>query len=232
MGVQRIVVALGVLCAVVLAMMPTASAQGSVWSNVESPPSGSGPLLVLLTGADGAPNHLGEAKAFAAEGWVVVVVEGNRLESAAPGSVSAAIKDALARPDVRSAKASLVGYSIGGWQVIAYGNRLPHLVSAAVAYYPSTWRVGDPRTFWSSEATVPTLVLAGVRDTYMNCCTIDRARVLAAAAVESKLPVELVEIAEADHGFVLPAYPVYRPEDAAEARRRAVAHLRRAIVPK
>jgi len=126
---------------------------------------------------------------------------------------------------------TLVGYSLGGWIVLAHGNRMPDLVAAAVAYYPSTMRAGEPKAFLADPpATVPTLMLAGVKDTYMGCCTIERARALAAAAA---LPgvgasLRLVEYPEADHGFVLPAYPqVYRPDDAADALRQALEHLRR-----
>ena len=43
------------------------------------------------------------------------------------------------------------------------------------------------------------------------------------------LHISLVEYPQADHGFVLPAYPpVYRPVDEADAFARAVGHLRTA----
>jgi len=199
---------------------------------VEPPPGGSGPLLVLLTGVDGVPNHRGQAQAFAREGWLVHVVDSNRLmpDGTAAG-LRAFLQRSLALPEVRSKRAALVGYSLGGWIVLAHGNRMPDLVAAAVAYYPSTMRAGEPRAFLANPpATVPTLMLAGVKDTYMGCCTIERARALAAAAA---LPgvgasLRLVEYPEADHGFVLPAYPqVYRPDDAADALRQSLDHLRR-----
>ena len=131
-------------------------------------------------------------------------------------------------PDKRPA---LVGYSLGGWIVLAYGSRMPEFVTSAVAYYPSTYRIGgDIKSFVTSPTlSVPTLMLAGGKDTYMNCCTIERAKALAqtASLPDVRASLQLVEYQEANHGFVLPAYPqVYRPEDEKDAFRRAVAHLR------
>lgn len=206
-------------------------------ASVEAPPDGSGPVLVLLTGVDGAPNHRGQAQAFARAGWLVHVVDSNTLMG---GDTAASLRGLLQRSLAQSPqqspqqppRAALVGYSLGGWIVLAFGNRMPDLVSAAVAYYPSTTRAGDPEAFLSRPPVgVPTLMLAGVKDTYMNCCTIERARAIAAAAALPGVgaPISLVEYPQADHGFVLPAYPpVYRPVDEADAFARAVGHLRTA----
>lgn len=203
---------------------------------VEPPPGGNGPLLVLLTGVDGVdgvPNHRGQAQAFARVGWLVHVVDGNRPM---PDGTATALREVLQRslslPELRSKRAALVGCSLGGWIVMAHGNRMPDLVAAAVACYPSTTRAGEPTAFLADPpATVPTLMLAGVKDTYTGCCPIERARALAAAAAlpAVRAPLRLVEYAEADHGFVLPAYPqAYRPDDAADALRQALEHPRRA----
>ena len=210
---------------------------------VEAPAGGSGPLLVLLSGADGAPNHRLQAQAFAREGWLVYVVDSNGLVAGAPeeglrGLLQRSLASASASSSSPAAgtRAALVGYSLGGWLVLAYGNRMPDLVSAAVAYYPSTFRAGEAKAFLAKPpVAVPTLVLAGVKDSYMNCCTIERARALAAAAAlpDVRAPLVLVEYPEADHGFVMQAYPpVYRPADDADALRRSVQHLRSAATPK
>lgn len=208
-----------------------AVAQATDPAHVELPPSGSGPLLVLFAGADGPLTHLEQAKAFGREGWVVLVFDSNSLHSAPPARIRELLQRSIARPEVRSPKASLVGYSLGGWIVLAAGNRVPDLVSGAVAYYPSTSLIDDPKAFLAHPFVgVPTLVLAGVLDTYMNCCTIERARALAAAAAlpDVRAPIRLVEYPQADHGFVLPAYrQVYRPDDDADAMRRANEHLRK-----
>ena len=199
-------------------------------AHVELPEGGSGSLLVLLTGIDGAPNHLALARDFARLGWVVHVIDSNRLSADPAARLDALLERSLAQPQVRSAKAALVGYSLGGWLVIAYGNRMPARVAATVAVYPSTSRVGEPQAFLASPpVAVPTLLLAGAKDDFMNCCVIERARALAAAAASPavRAPVTLVEYPQADHGFVLPAYPqVHRPQDAADALRRADLHLR------
>jgi len=200
-------------------------------ARIELPAAGSGPLLVLFTGADGVYSHLDQAKAFGREGWIVAVVDGSEALIDPASEVRTLVQRALARPEARSRKAAVVGYSRGGWLVLAYANRMPDLVAAAVAFYPSTSAIFDPKAFLASPVVgAPTLVLAGARDTYMDCCLIGRARALAAAAAlpESRAPLELVEYADADHGFMLPAYPpVYRPTDAADAFRRANEHLRK-----
>lgn len=210
-----------------VALSPATAQDSAEPDHVELPPAGSGPLLLLLTGVDGVANHLGQAQAFGREGWVVHVVNSNRLMSDPEAGIRGIVKQSLAQPQVRSRKAAFVGYSLGGWLVIAHANRMPDIASAAVAYYPSTFRAGEPVAFLKSPVVaVPTLMLAGVRDTYMNCCVIERARAMTAAAAELGAPWQLVEYPQADHGFVLPAYPqVYRPQDAADALRRAHAHL-------
>jgi dienelactone hydrolase len=201
--------------------------------HVELPASGTGPLLILLTGMDGAATHLQQAKAFCREGWVVLVFDSSRINAEPARQIRELLRQSLARPEVRSAKASLVGYSAGGWLVLSAGNRMPDLVSAAVAYYPSTSLIRDPKTFLMNPVVgVPTLMLAGVRDTFMDCCLIERARALATAATlpEVRAPLQLVEFPLADHGFVLPAYSqVYRPDDEADAFRRAKEHLRKFV---
>ncbi len=211
-----------------------AEAQSTDPAHVELPASGAGPLLVMLAGADGPRTHLEQARAFGRLGWVVLVFDSNALRADAATRIRELLKRSLERAEVRSSKASLVGYSLGGWHVLSAGSRMPDLVSGAVAYYPSTSLIDDPKAFLAKQPVVgvPTLVLAGVLDTYMSCCTIDRARALAAAAAlpDVRAPIQLVEYPLADHGFVMRAYPqVYRPDDDADAMRRADEHLRRFV---
>jgi dienelactone hydrolase len=96
-------------------------------------------------------------------------------------------------------------------------------VYAAVAYYPATDRIADEDI---ASIRVPTLVLAGVRDSF-SCCTLRRARALLSVARESAAtpPLERVEYADAEHAFNHGR--ALRPDDAADAMRRTLAHLRR-----
>ena len=64
----------------------------------------------------------------------------------------------------------------------------------------------------------PVLVLAGERDTYNNCCLIERMRVIETAARENALPFGLVG-PQAGHGFNLSGGS-YRGDVAADAWRR------------
>lgn len=224
---------LAVLGGLVLAVASSAEPSLPDVAEVVKPPSGSGPILVLLTGADGAFNHRHQAQAYAGEGWLVQVVDSNRLMGADPAQkLRQLLTSTAASPEAVGRRSVLVGYSLGGWIVLAYGSRMPDLVASAVVYYPSTFRMGDAKAFLANPPlSVPTIMFAGVKDTYMNCCTIERARALAEAAAlpDVRASLRVVEYPEADHGFVLPAYPpVYRPADERDAFLRAVAHLRAA----
>ena len=57
---------------------------------------------------------------------------------------------------------------------------MPDNIFAVVTYYPSTDFISNLGDF-ASKVKVPTLIFAGVLDTYKDCCVIGRARKLAAA---------------------------------------------------
>jgi dienelactone hydrolase len=104
---------------------------------------------------------------------------------------------------------------------------MPELVSAVVVYYPATQHITNPDNF-VSKIKVPTLMFAGGRDTYKNCCLIEMARKLADAAKKSegKVMLEVFEYPNAEHGFTVKSSKAWSPTDAADAFRRTLSHLR------
>jgi dienelactone hydrolase len=72
---------------------------------------------------------------------------------------------------------------------------------------------------------------AAVHDAEKNCCMIDMARKLAAAAKAGGEPLELTEYPNANHGFNLRAVANYREQDAADAFARTLAHLKKYLAP-
>jgi dienelactone hydrolase len=96
-------------------------------------------------------------------------------------------------------------------------------VSAVVNYYPDTKSITNPGAF-VSKMNVPTLIFAGVLDTYKDCCVIERARNLGAAAEAQagggQVILRVVEYPNAGHGFCIKNSKAWRDNDAADAFRR------------
>ena len=80
---------------------------------------------------------------------------------------------------------------------------------------------------------VPVLMLAAQRDRYMECCVVETAQAMEAAAKQNGKKFELVVYPEANHGFNLQTgakgepMGAYRPDDASDAWRRTVEMLKR-----
>jgi carboxymethylenebutenolidase len=97
--------------------------------------------------------------------------------------------------------------------------------SRAASFYgmgrvPEMWQSptqGDPVAALSAAGACPTLEIAGTVDPWLP---VDDLAALEGAGVE------VVRYEGADHGFVHdPSRPAHRPDDAADAWRRVIAHL-------
>ena len=76
---------------------------------------------------------------------------------------------------------------------------------------------------------VPTLMFAGVLDTYKDCCVIERARKLAESAGKEggrRVVLTVVEYPDAGHGFAIKDPKTWRSNDAADAFRRTLDYLK------
>ena len=194
------------------------------------PPNGKGRVVVVVSGQSGPGSYRDVTKDLSERGYYAVLVDGNDFWKKGVDGMArlkGVITSAQQSPHALPGKAAVVGFSLGGASSLAYATRLPELVSAVVVYYPATYYITDASDF-VSKIKVPTLIFAGVRDTYKNCCVIETARKLADAAKvnESKVPLEVVEYPDAGHGFSIKFGKEWRADDAADAFRRTLDHLR------
>jgi dienelactone hydrolase len=207
------------------------------------PPKGKGRVVVVVSGHSGPDNYAYVAKDLAEQGYYAVLVDGNDFaiksgrfatrggRTGVQGGGGEALKGVIIRSLQSSralpGKVAIVGFSMGGGVSLTYATQMPELVSAVVVYYPVTSDISNPDNL-VSKITVPTLMFAGGRDTYMNCCRIETARKLAEAAKKSegKVMLEVFEYPDAMHGFSIKSSKAWSPTDMADAFRRTLSHLR------
>ncbi len=234
-----------VIAIILFVFLGRAYAEASLPSQQEyKPPNGKGRVVVVVSGQTGPGNYAYVAEDFAEQGYYVVLVDGNDFWiSGGRGAIrggrgamkiddgEALLKGVITRsqqsPHALPGKVAVVGFSLGGASTLTYATRMPELVSAVVVYYPRTSDITNPDNF-VSKIKVPTLMFAGGRDTYMNCCRIETARKLADAAKkgEGKGMLEVFEYPDAQHGFTIKSSKAWSPTDAADAFRRTLSHLR------
>jgi dienelactone hydrolase len=192
------------------------------------PPSGQGPIVILLSGASGPDNYRSYAAEVARLGYYAVLLDGNdfhpKYGKSAANDLRRVIERAQSSAKALPGKAAVIGFSRGGGGALTYAARMPDLVSAVVTYYPSTREVSDMRGF-TAQFQVPILILAGEKDTYRNCCLIESMRAMEAAAKGGGTPFELVVYPKAHHGFNLGTSHNYRAGDAADAWQRTTRML-------
>ena len=194
------------------------------------PTMGKGRVVVVVSGQTGPDNYAYVAKDFAEQGYYAVLVDGNDFWIKGGGG-EALLKGVITRsqqsPHALPGKVAVVGFSRGGASALTYATGMPELVSAVVVYYPGTQHITNPDNF-VSKIKVPTLMFAGGRDTYKNCCLIETARKLASAAKTSggKVMLEVVEYPDAHHGWTIRSSTSYREDYTADGFRRTLDHLR------
>jgi pimeloyl-ACP methyl ester carboxylesterase len=222
----RVIVIMLVLC------MSRAYGQSDLPKQKEyEPPNGKGRVVIVLSGQSGPASYIPFAKELAKQGYYTALFDGNDFWLKGGGG-EALLKGVIARaqqsPHALPGKVGVIGFSLGGGATLAYATRDPELVSAVVTMYPLTNWIKDPDAF-VSRVKVPTILLAAARDTYKNCCLIEMARKLSTAAAKTPggpATLEVIEYPDADHGFNLRDNKAWRSNDAADALRRALSHLR------
>src|SRR5262249_46856796 len=138
-----------------------------------SPKSGSGRVVVLVSGQTGMAAYAPAAQQIADAGFDVVLVDGNDFwikdTRGAWNLLKEVMTQAQAGPHALPGKVGVVGYSLGGASALTYAARMPDLVATVVVGYPLTAFIKDPVDF-VSKIKVPVQMLAGTADTYRDCC--------------------------------------------------------------
>lgn len=162
------------------------------------PPQGKGRVVVVMSGHSGPGHYQTVAGLVAQLGYDVVLFDANSIAGNVPNGLRTAIGQALQSPHALPGKVGLIGFSQGGGQVLHYGSQMPDLAAVVAAWYPETRFLRDAAGFVAG-VQVPVLVFAGEADTYHGCCTIDRARALAAAGGKH---IEVATYPGVEHDFV------------------------------
>lgn len=148
-----------------------------------------------------------------------------RLAAAGSLEDERVLGDAIAAADATGgARVGLIGFCIGGMYALkaAGTGRFDRVASFyGMVRVPDMWRSatqGEPLDALASPRRCPTLAIVGTADPWVPA---DDVEALEAAGVE------VVRYEGAEHGFVHdPDRPAHRPDDAADAWRRVIAHLR------
>jgi len=220
-----------VLAILLFAVLSRAYAEDALPSQREfEPQSGKGRVVLVISGQTGPENYAYYAQDLAEKGYYAVLVDGNNLWIKGGGG-EALLKGIIARaqqsPHAMPGKAAVIGFSLGGASSLTYAARMPELVSAVVVSYPDTQYITNAENF-VSKIKVPTLVFAGGRDTYKDCCLIETARKLANAAkmLGNKPMLEVIEYPNAEHGWTIRSIKTYRGDITAEGLQRTLEFLR------
>ena len=222
----------------------SASAAGGVSTEASSegpaqtayaPPDKPGPVIIVISGQSGPNSYQSYAAELAKLGYYSVLLTGKDIlnpELTGEANLKKAIDRAQRSPHAVPGKTAVIGFSLGGGGALYNATPLSDLVSVVVAYYPYTKTWTNKMGWFAKRFQVPVLVLAAQRDRYMDCCVIETARAMEAAAKQNGKKFELVVYPEANHGFNLqtgakgePA-GAYRHDDDRDAWRRTADMLK------
>jgi dienelactone hydrolase len=189
-----------------------------------TPPGGKGRVIVAVSGSMGAKAYEGPARKLASFGYDVFLLDGNNFVGDQGVGLRAAIDKAPQSPNALPGKVGVVGFSLGGGQVLGYAPQWADQVAVVVVMYPLTSVYKNiPATV--GRIKVPVLMFAGEKDTLKNCCLIETARTIASAAAAINAPFELVTYPNVGHDFVVEGMR-YDAKAAADAWTRTEAMLK------
>jgi dienelactone hydrolase len=187
------------------------------------PPQGKGPVVVVVSGQLGAAHYEPPARQIAAMGYDVILLDGNDMEGTHGQALRDAVQKAQSSAHGLPGKVGVVGFSLGGGESLAYAGRWSDLVAVVIAWYPYTSGIHDMAAL-GRGIKVPVLMFAGESDHYKDCCLIENARKIAAAASEAGTPLELVAYPDTEHDFIFTGRD-YNADATADSWQRATAKL-------
>ena len=191
-----------------------------------APPSGKGRAVVAVSGALGAHAYEAAAKKLAAMGYDVFLLNGNDMVGDKGVGLKAAIDKAQQSPNALPGKVGAIGFSLGGGQVLGYAPAWSDQVAVVVVMYPLT-RVYKDISATVMRIKVPVLMFAGEADTFKDCCRIETARAIGAAASANQIPLELITYPGVGHDFIVEGMGTYNAQAAADAWGKTEAMLKK-----
>lgn len=182
------------------------SCAGLTVPEIYAPPSGQGPLVLMLSGRTGQALYIESAKRLADSGFRVLLTDSNEFPinetPICQDKISAAIKDHLPKFSGTTRKVVVIGYSLGGAVALSCAAGLPEVVAGVIAYYPATRLISNHEAC-VERFGVPITVLQGEADRYFDCCTVEKIREMQLSARKKGRDFELIVYPGAGHGFNL-----------------------------
>jgi pimeloyl-ACP methyl ester carboxylesterase len=120
------------------------------------PPNGKGRVLIAVSGAGGSQRYVSSAKLLANLGYDVFLLDGNRFREDTAAGLKQAIEDSARSEHALPGKAGVIGFSLGGGQVLTFATRWPEQVAVVVAMFPKTSDITDVNAY-VAEFKVPVL---------------------------------------------------------------------------
>lgn len=169
----------------------------------EFPPAqGKGRVVVMASGMSGPEHYTEVAAEIAKLGYDVVLFDGNAEENTHGHGVERDIHTAQTMPHALPGKVALVGFSLGGGEMLYWGTQSSDQVAGAVLWYPANAFIRDIPGF-ANRLAVPVVVFAGGKDKYRNgCCTAEKDSALEQASKSAGKSFDLTVYPDADHDFV------------------------------
>ncbi|MBP7342987.1 MAG: dienelactone hydrolase family protein [Smithellaceae bacterium] len=170
---------------------------------IYEPPSGRGPLVVMISGKTGTALYGKFAGRLAEAGYRVALYDGNDFPLSRPQACRSMLRKIVAdhRP-LGAGKSAVIGYSLGGAVALSCAASEADLIAGIIAYYPATALLPDPSSCVDAW-NVPIVVLQGEEDRYFNCCRVETIRAMQKEARKKGRAVELHVYPGAGHGFNL-----------------------------
>jgi len=198
-----------------LLMLGSATAQAQEYF---FPEKNKGPLVVVLSGSSGPERYQDLTNSITKLGYSVLLVDGKDVPpnaGYASSNLKRYISEAQANEKVKSGKVVVLGLSLGGGGALVNAVQGDNSIVGVIAMYPAISKVS--RSSVASKLQVPTMIFAGGKDTFYNCCLVEYANEYVASAKNAGKNVDLIVYPEAGHGFNLKSTPGYREQESMDS---------------
>ena len=193
------------------------------------PPSGTGRVVVVVSGKMGPDYYQDFAERVSKLGYDTILLSGDDIlnpDKQGGQRLGQTIERAKKSTHALPGKVAVIGLSEGGGGALAYATQRPETVAIVVMYYPETAflvKLGTDLKRFAANFKVPVLALQGGKDNFKDCCLPATIGVIAAGAKAAGNPFDLVVYPDANHDFI--KGPNYRAGDAADAWKRTTEAL-------